>query len=149
MNRLWASASGAALSCALILGAQGGALANDALVELAKSPENWVMTGRDYNAQNFSPSTQITKENVGELRPAWSFSTGVLHGHEGTPLVVDGKMFVHTPFPTRRLRSTSTSRARSCGRTSRARTPRPAPWPAATWSIAALPTGRATMRSTR
>ena len=99
MNRLWASASGAALSCALILGAQGGALANDALVELAKSPENWVMTGRDYNAQNFSPSTQITKENVGELRPAWSFSTGVLHGHEGTPLVVDGKMFVHTPFP--------------------------------------------------
>ncbi|WP_285294645.1 methanol/ethanol family PQQ-dependent dehydrogenase [Aureimonas altamirensis] len=99
MNRLWASASGAALSCALILGAQGGAQANDALVELAKSPENWVMTGRDYNAQNFSPSTQITKENVGKLRPAWSFSTGVLHGHEGTPLVVDGKMFVHTPFP--------------------------------------------------
>ena len=75
------------------------ALANDKLVELAKDPANWVMTGRDYNAQNYSTMDEINKENVASLRPAWSFSTGVLHGHEGTPLVVDGKMYVHTPFP--------------------------------------------------
>jgi methanol dehydrogenase (cytochrome c) subunit 1 len=25
--------------------------------------------------------------------------TGVLNGHEGTPLVVGGKIFVNTPFP--------------------------------------------------
>lgn len=61
-------------------------------------PANWVMTGRDYNAQNYSQMTDTNKENV-KLRPAWSFSTGVLHGHEGTPLVVGGKMFVHAPFP--------------------------------------------------
>ncbi|WP_323010709.1 methanol/ethanol family PQQ-dependent dehydrogenase [Paracoccus sp. (in: a-proteobacteria)] len=75
------------------------ATANDQLVELAKDPANWVMTGRDYNAQNYSEMTDINKENVKQLRPAWSFSTGVLHGHEGTPLVVGDKMFVHTPFP--------------------------------------------------
>lgn len=75
------------------------ALANDKLVELAKDPANWVMTGRDYNAQNYSTMTDINKETVKRLRPAWSFSTGVLHGHEGTPLVVGDKMFIHSPFP--------------------------------------------------
>ncbi|MFC0278285.1 methanol/ethanol family PQQ-dependent dehydrogenase [Falsigemmobacter intermedius] len=75
------------------------ALANDKLVELAKDPANWVMTGRDYNAQNYSTMTEINKETVKRLRPAWSFSTGVLHGHEGTPLVVGDKMFIHSPFP--------------------------------------------------
>ncbi len=73
--------------------------ANDTLVELSKSNENWVTTGRDYSATNYSPMTQINKDNVKEVRSAWSFSTGVLHGHEGTPLVVDGVMYVHSPFP--------------------------------------------------
>ena len=27
------------------------------------------------------------------------FSTGVLRGHEGSPLVMNGTMYVHTPFP--------------------------------------------------
>ncbi|MTH64056.1 methanol/ethanol family PQQ-dependent dehydrogenase [Paracoccus shanxieyensis] len=75
------------------------ATANEQLVEMAKDPANWVMTGRDYNAQNYSEMTDINKENVRQLRPAWSFSTGVLHGHEGTPLVVGDRMFVHSPFP--------------------------------------------------
>ena len=30
---------------------------------------------------------------------AWTFSTGVLRGHEGAPLVIGDVMFVHTPFP--------------------------------------------------
>ena len=30
---------------------------------------------------------------------AWTFSTGVLRGHEGAPLVVGDMMYVHTPFP--------------------------------------------------
>ena len=75
------------------------ATANDKLVKLAENPENWVMTGRDYNARNYSKMTQVNKKNVRDLRAAWSFSTGVLHGHEGTPLVVDGMMYIHSPFP--------------------------------------------------
>lgn len=90
-------ASPLALACIMGMGTM--ASANDQLVELANDPANWVMTGRDYNAQNYSTMTEINKENVKDLRPAWSFSTGVLHGHEGTPLVVGDKMFVHSPFP--------------------------------------------------
>jgi PQQ-dependent dehydrogenase (methanol/ethanol family) len=42
---------------------------------------------------------QINKDNVGKLQVAWTFSTGVLRGHEGSPLVIDDIMYVHTPFP--------------------------------------------------
>jgi len=42
---------------------------------------------------------QITRENVHKLKVAWTFSTGVLRGHEGSPLVIGDVMYVHTPFP--------------------------------------------------
>src|SRR5678809_526238 len=42
---------------------------------------------------------QITSSNATKLHPVWSFSTGVLAGHEGQPLVVDGTMYVVTPWP--------------------------------------------------
>ena len=76
-----------ATGCTILMA--GTATANDKLVELAKDPANWVMTGRDYNEQNYSEMTDINKENVKRL----------LHGHEGTPLVVGDRMYVHTPFP--------------------------------------------------
>ena len=57
------------------------------------------MAGRDYALTRYSPLDQITEENVGRLRPVWSFSTGVLGGHEGNPLVIGSLLFVHTPYP--------------------------------------------------
>ena len=42
---------------------------------------------------------QINPENVKNLKVAWTFSTGVLRGHEGSPLVIGNIMYVHTPFP--------------------------------------------------
>ena len=33
------------------------------------------------------------------LQVEWTFSTGVLRGHEGGPLVIGDVMYVHTPFP--------------------------------------------------
>ena len=44
-------------------------------------------------------SNQITAANVGKLQVAWTFSTGVLRGHEGAPLVIGDVMYVHAPFP--------------------------------------------------
>jgi len=42
------------------------------------------------------PDQQVERE---ELQVAWTFSTGVLRGHEGGPLVIGDTMYVHTPFP--------------------------------------------------
>src|SRR5690606_13490680 len=99
MKRYWRTSLLVSASCAALTLAVSGASANDKLVELSKSEQNWIMTGKNYHANNYSPNTQINTENVKRLRQAWSFSTGVLHGHEGTPLVVDGLMYVHTSFP--------------------------------------------------
>ena len=47
----------------------------------------------------YSELKQINTENVHKLAPAWTFSTGVLRGHEGAPLVIGDVMYVHAPFP--------------------------------------------------
>ncbi len=59
----------------------------------------WTMPGRDYAATRYSGLSQITSRNAARIRPLWSFSTGVLGGHEGQPLVVGSTMYVVTPFP--------------------------------------------------
>ena len=74
-------------------------LANDELLQLQQDDTQWVMPSKNYGNTRYSSLTQITTENVKNLRPAWTFSTGVLRGHEGAPLVVGGTMYVHTPFP--------------------------------------------------
>ena len=77
----------------------GAVSANDEVMALSQDPNNWVMWGRTYDGQRYSPLNQINNENVGNLQVAWTFSTGVLRGHEGGPLVIGDTMWVHTPFP--------------------------------------------------
>ena len=60
---------------------------------------NWVMPARDYANTRFSPLDQVTTANVKSLTLAWTFSTGVLRGHEAAPLVADDTMYVVTPYP--------------------------------------------------
>src|SRR6266446_4094174 len=49
--------------------------------------------------QRYSALKQINKDNVKNLRVAWTFSTGVLRGHEGGPLVIGDMLYIHSPFP--------------------------------------------------
>ena len=77
----------------------GPTLANDELIKLEKDPKQWVTQTGNYANQRYSELNQITKDNVGKLQVAWTFSTGVLRGHEGGPLIVGDVMYVHTPFP--------------------------------------------------
>ncbi|ACK49444.1 PQQ-dependent dehydrogenase, methanol/ethanol family [Methylocella silvestris BL2] len=99
MRTLLTSVSVATLVAISQFGFAPIASANDKLNQLSQSDDNWVMPGKDYKSDNFSKLTQINASNVKQLKPAWSFSTGVLNGHEGAPLVVDGKMFISSPFP--------------------------------------------------
>ena len=73
--------------------------ANDEVMALSQDANNWAMWGRTYDGSRYSPLNQINKDNVGNLQVAWTFSTGVLRGHEGGPLVIGDTMWVHTPFP--------------------------------------------------
>ncbi|MCI0752191.1 methanol/ethanol family PQQ-dependent dehydrogenase [Teichococcus vastitatis] len=75
------------------------ASANEELLRLQRDPNQWVMPTGNYANHRYSELNQITRENVSQLRPSWSFSTGVLRGHEGGPLVIGDLMYIHTPFP--------------------------------------------------
>src|SRR6202047_5051732 len=79
--------------------AAGAAAANDELNKMAQDPKGWVMPAGDYANTRYSKLNQITAANVGKLQVAWTFSTGVLRGHEGGPLIIGNMMYVHTPFP--------------------------------------------------
>jgi quinohemoprotein ethanol dehydrogenase len=56
-------------------------------------PGSWLLHGRDYSEQRFSPLVEIDKRTLPELGLAWSFDTGARRGMEATPLVVDGVMY--------------------------------------------------------
>ncbi|MGH6835371.1 MAG: lanthanide-dependent methanol dehydrogenase XoxF5 [Methylocella sp.] len=89
------------MSCvgAAALLANGATFANDELIQLSKDPKQWVMPTGDYANRRYSKLDQINSENVKRLVPVWSFSTGVLRGHEGGPLVIGSVMYISTPFP--------------------------------------------------
>ena len=59
----------------------------------------WTMPARDYAGTRYSPLAQISAANAGRLRPVWTFSTGVLGGHEGQHMVVGHPLYVVTPYP--------------------------------------------------
>jgi alcohol dehydrogenase (cytochrome c) len=96
---LWLTAA-AFLSSALIVSAATAQTAGgDDLVKAQSNAANVVMPTLTYDNQRYSTLDQITADNVGKLQAAWTFSTGVLRGHEGAPLVIGDVMYLHTPFP--------------------------------------------------
>ncbi|MGN8096192.1 PQQ-dependent dehydrogenase, methanol/ethanol family, partial [Methylobacterium sp. 22177] len=75
------------------------ALANESVMKGIANPAEQVLQTVDYANTRYSKLDQINAKNVKDLQVAWTFSTGVLRGHEGSPLVVGNVMYVHTPFP--------------------------------------------------
>jgi len=60
---------------------------------------DWPMAAHDYASTRFSPLADITAANAATLKLAFTFSTGVVRGHEAAPLVVGNTMFIVTPYP--------------------------------------------------
>ncbi|HEY8127205.1 MAG TPA: PQQ-dependent dehydrogenase, methanol/ethanol family, partial [Hyphomicrobium sp.] len=90
------------LGVAAVIAATGlapQANANQDVIELSGNPANWAIQSGDYSGQRYSKLDQINASNVGDLKVAWTFSTGVLRGHEGGPLVIGDTMYLVTPFP--------------------------------------------------
>jgi PQQ-dependent dehydrogenase (methanol/ethanol family) len=79
--------------------ATGSLYAQNNLTKMSKNSADWVMPAKTYDNQRYSTLKQINAGNVGKLQVAWTFSTGVLRGHEGAPLVIGDVMYLSTPFP--------------------------------------------------
>ena len=93
----------AALSLFLLCTACGKAVP----IDYSGATAEWSAYGGDAGGQRYSALTQITKANVGKLKPAWEFHTGDVSDGKGdlttssyqvTPIVVDSTMYLCTPF---------------------------------------------------
>jgi quinoprotein glucose dehydrogenase len=69
--------------------------------------QEWRYYGGDAGGMKYSPLKQINKTNVASLKPAWTFHTGEISdgktqltrtSFEATPLVIDGVMYLTTPY---------------------------------------------------
>ncbi len=87
------------IAMGVVVGHAGTAQANDSVVQATANSSNWAIQTGDYANTRFSNLAQINAANVKDLQVSWTFSTGVLRGHEGSPLVIGNTMYVHTPFP--------------------------------------------------
>ena len=87
------------LPIVLALAAPSLALANADLEKLMANPKNWAAQAGNMENHRYSQLKQINKANVKNMKVAWMFSTGVLRGHEGSPLVIGDMMYLHSPFP--------------------------------------------------
>ncbi|ABM60659.1 methanol/ethanol family PQQ-dependent dehydrogenase [Verminephrobacter eiseniae] len=75
------------------------ARADAELDKLIANPANWAAQAGDYANHRYSELKQVHAGNAKNLQVAWTVSTGVLRGHEGSPLVFGDTMYIHSPFP--------------------------------------------------
>src|SRR5216683_2494236 len=75
----------------------------------AQSPADvgWSHYGGDAGGARYSTASQINRDNVAQLKVAWTFRTGALPhdeeldhkaAFEATPILIDGKLFLSTPY---------------------------------------------------
>jgi PQQ-dependent dehydrogenase (methanol/ethanol family) len=64
---------------------------------------NWLLPGRTYDNQRYSPVSQITAENVKSLQLVALIQTGMPASFETTPMVVNGVMYITTPVVNRTM----------------------------------------------
>jgi PQQ-dependent dehydrogenase (methanol/ethanol family) len=90
-----------ALACGLLatVAVSSQAFANDSVIKATSDPNNWAIQMGGYNGWRHSKLDQINTKNVASMKVAWQFSTGVLRGHEGAPIVVGDTMWLHSAFP--------------------------------------------------
>ena len=59
-----------------------------------QTPGDVLVYGMGYNAQRYSPLTQINKGNASRLVPKWAYSMNDQHGSEAFPVVKDGVIYI-------------------------------------------------------
>jgi len=83
------------------------ATCSPAFAQSAVPTAQWPNYGNDPGGQRYSPLNQINQQNVGQLKLAWTYHTGDVSdgthakrksAFENTPIVIDGTMYISTPF---------------------------------------------------
>ncbi|HEX4770727.1 MAG TPA: methanol/ethanol family PQQ-dependent dehydrogenase [Bryobacteraceae bacterium] len=68
-------------------------------IQVQPDDGQWIMPAKNYASTRYSTLEQINTQNIGTLKLAWTFSTGLTRGHEAAPLIVNNTMYIVTPWP--------------------------------------------------
>src|ERR1700759_2534396 len=59
--------------------------------------DSWLTYHGDYSGRRHANLTEITPENVAQLKQAWRFQTGQNPSIKATPILVNGVLYITTP----------------------------------------------------
>jgi PQQ-dependent dehydrogenase (methanol/ethanol family) len=88
----------ACLALAAFQGADSGRVDTQRLVSAGADHDEWLLTGRTYADQRFSPLTQINTTTVAKLGLAWRHDFDTDRGQEATPVMIDGVLYTTTAW---------------------------------------------------
>jgi PQQ-dependent dehydrogenase (methanol/ethanol family) len=78
----------------------------DAMLSGAENDRaNWLLPGRTWDNQRFSPLNQINAQNIHQLTIAGLAQTGMTASFETTPIVVNGVMYLTTPTVSNKMKT--------------------------------------------
>ncbi|MSV29069.1 MAG: pyrroloquinoline quinone-dependent dehydrogenase [Bryobacterales bacterium] len=105
-NRVQTKRRGTWIAVTVIAASSGGCTSTKPASRSGPAAE-WRHYGNDLGGARYSPLTEITKENVGQLKISWEYHHGDIStgaggtrksGFEATPILVDGTLYFPTPF---------------------------------------------------
>jgi alcohol dehydrogenase (cytochrome c) len=94
MNRILSLALLALTAAQLATRAGQGSVPYERIRDAAREPANWLTYSGTYRGHRHSPLTEITRDNVSRLAPAWVYQTREPGTIESTPIVVDGVLYL-------------------------------------------------------
>ncbi len=86
-----------AIAVLLISGPLSAQVSYGRIVRAERDPTTWLTYSGTYSSHRFSSLSEITTENVAQLRPVWLYQVRNPGLVEATPLVFDGVMFITEP----------------------------------------------------
>ena len=114
------------LVCSFLVSATFGQITPERIRNAETEPQNWLTYSGNYQSHRYSPLAEINTTNVAQLKPIWVYQMRDPGKVEGTPLVVDGIIYLsekphvvtaldgRTGRPLWTYRRTTPSDARGC-----------------------------------
>lgn len=114
------------LVCSFLVSATFGQITPERIRNAETEPQNWLTYSGNYQGHRYSPLAEINTTNVAQLKPIWVYQMRDPGKVEGTPLVVDGIIYLsekphvvtaldgRTGRPLWTYRRTTPSDARGC-----------------------------------
>ncbi len=70
---------------------------NQAAAQKEVPNRDWAVNGGETSNTHYSPLKHINRDNVSQLRVAWSYDTGETGGLQTSPIIVDGVLYALSP----------------------------------------------------